>query len=95
LRLATPLPDWTSSPFAAAFFAYAEPKSPESGFRVVFGMNENAVTDKSQEISQTWFVEKEQLEQQGRKDEAEKLGQPQEPDANRDASGLPLHNQTG
>lgn len=47
--LATPLLDWSRSPFAAAYFAFEEGyESTEN--RVVYGLNERACRFKSQEI---------------------------------------------
>jgi hypothetical protein len=48
--LATPLLDWTRSPFAAAYFAFHELASDPTEYRVVYGLARNAVTKKSDEI---------------------------------------------
>lgn len=48
--LATPLLDWTRSPFAAAYFAFEELASDPTDYRVVYGLARNAVTKKSEEI---------------------------------------------
>ena len=45
--LATPLLDWTRSPFAAAYFAYEEPSLETSGHRVVFGLHQRAVEQRA------------------------------------------------
>ncbi len=49
--LATPLLDWTYSPFVAAFFAYIEKENSSTGFRVVFGISKTTIEIKSQEIT--------------------------------------------
>ncbi len=41
--LATPLLDWTRSPFAAAYFAFEELASDPTPFRTVYALNERAV----------------------------------------------------
>jgi hypothetical protein len=48
--LATPLLDWTTSPFVAAFFAYAESREDDTKNRVVFAVHEQSINDKSNEI---------------------------------------------
>jgi hypothetical protein len=50
--LATPLLDWTRSPFAAAYFAFEELASDPTDYRVVYGLARNAVTKKSEEITE-------------------------------------------
>ena len=50
-NLATPLLDWTSSPYAAAFFAYVKERVPKTQKRAVFGLREIPVKKKSDEIS--------------------------------------------
>jgi hypothetical protein len=49
--LATPLVDWTRSPFAAAYFAFEELAPDPTDYRVVYGLARNAVQRKSDEIS--------------------------------------------
>jgi hypothetical protein len=51
--LATPLLDWTRSPFAAAYFAFEELAADPTEYRVVYGLARNAVTKKSEEISES------------------------------------------
>lgn len=48
--LATPLLDWTRSPFAAAYFAFEE-ASAGTDFRVVYGLDQVAVLQKSAELA--------------------------------------------
>jgi len=56
--LATPLLDWTRSPFAAAYFAFEELASDPTDYRVVHGLSRNAVKKKNEEISIAWNAEK-------------------------------------
>jgi hypothetical protein len=69
--LATPLLDWTSSPYTAAFFAYAKEESPQSGFRAVFGLSEIPVGNKSKNIFHKWKRKHKRLTAEGRLDETE------------------------
>ena len=51
--LATPLLDWTRSPFAAAYFAFEERPSDPTGsteYRVVYALDEDAVKRRTQEL---------------------------------------------
>lgn len=48
--LATPLLDWTHSPFAAAYFAFEERASDPSEYRVVYGLEMNAISQKNHEL---------------------------------------------
>jgi hypothetical protein len=48
--LATPLLDWTRSPFAAAYFAFEERSSDATEHRVVYGLDQNAVLQKNDEL---------------------------------------------
>lgn len=48
--LKTPLLDWSTSPFVAAFFAFAEPSSGEAGGRAIYGLHKTLVSQKSDEI---------------------------------------------
>ena len=41
--LATPLLDWTESPFVAAFFAFERDEPPSSGMRAVYALNRAAI----------------------------------------------------
>lgn len=47
--LATPLLDWTKSPFAAAYFAFETEAAP-TDYRVVWGLDRRAVVLRSEEI---------------------------------------------
>lgn len=47
--LATPLLDWTTSPFVAAFFAFAE-ESEEDKYRAIYALNESEILDKCSEF---------------------------------------------
>ncbi len=49
--LATPLLDWTQSPFAALYFAFEKPTRPASGMRTVWALGD--VEKKNAEISAT------------------------------------------
>ena len=48
--LATPLLDWTHSPFAAAYFAFEEFASDSTPYRVVYGLDKDASQNKSVEF---------------------------------------------
>lgn len=49
--LATPLLDWTSSPWIAAFFAFASAAPvPQSEHRAIFALRQDAITRKSDEL---------------------------------------------
>jgi FRG domain len=47
--LATPLLDWTSSPFAAAYFAFEELASNPTDYRVIFALNQTLVEQRNAE----------------------------------------------
>lgn len=49
--LATPLLDWTRSPFAAAYFAFDD-ATVGTDFRVVYGLDQIAVSQKSAELAE-------------------------------------------
>jgi hypothetical protein len=57
--LATPLLDWTRSPFAAAYFAFEELASDPTDYRVVYGLSREAVDKKNEEIMTASNSEKE------------------------------------
>jgi hypothetical protein len=48
--LATPLLDWTLSPYIAAFFAFWEPMQPEPRERVVYGLSARLIEMKSKSL---------------------------------------------
>ena len=50
--LATPLLDWTRSPFAAAYFAFEELSLDPTENRVVYGLDQKAVERKNAEIEE-------------------------------------------
>jgi FRG domain len=50
--LATPLLDWTSSPFAAAYFAFEELAYDPTDYRVVFALNRTLVEQKNTEFEE-------------------------------------------
>lgn len=51
--LATPLLDWTSSPFTAAFFAFAQKKSPQTPRRAIWAFSTFSSQKKSEELRAT------------------------------------------
>lgn len=48
--LATPLLDWTMSPFVAAFFAFWEDGLPQTEFRAIFAVNKDKIQSHCQTI---------------------------------------------
>src|SRR5258706_5104498 len=52
--LATPLLDWTTSPFVAAYFACAGEGNDGDGRRAIFALSRMAVYRKSAEIAKKW-----------------------------------------
>jgi len=48
--LATPLLDWTRSPFAAAYFAFEGISPDPTEYRVVYALNQTAVENKNEEL---------------------------------------------
>jgi hypothetical protein len=50
--LATPLLDWTYSPFAAAYFAFEEFTTEALECRIVYGLDQNAVKQRSDELDE-------------------------------------------
>ncbi|MBB5058694.1 hypothetical protein HDF16_003408 [Granulicella aggregans] len=56
--LATPLLDWTRSPFAAAYFAFEELASDPTAFRTVYALNKAAVLSAGEQINNGPSVEK-------------------------------------
>lgn len=53
-RLATPLLDWTQSPYVASFFAYADEARSSDEFRAVYGLVEIPILQKSRSIERSW-----------------------------------------
>lgn len=49
--LATPLLDWTRSPYAAAYFALQDSSGDNSDYRVVYGLDQRAVDLKNHELA--------------------------------------------
>ena len=47
--LATPLLDWTQSPFVAAFFAFIETGTPQTEHRAIFALHQSSIECLSQE----------------------------------------------
>lgn len=45
--LATPLLDWSTSPYVASFFAFSEDSDDENSMRVIYGLNRSQVEKKS------------------------------------------------
>lgn len=56
--LATPLLDWTKSPFVAAFFAYASAEASSTNERAVFGISQNAFEHQSHNIIEKYVKTK-------------------------------------
>ena len=46
----TPLLDWTSSPFAAAYFAFIDIGVPQTANRAIYAMAQSSVEKKNKEI---------------------------------------------
>jgi len=59
--LATPLLDWTRSPFAAAYFAFEELATDETDYRVVYALDQKAVLAKNSELEEGPSFEKGRL----------------------------------
>jgi hypothetical protein len=55
--LATPLLDWTRSPFAAAYFAFEEFTTEALEYRIVYGLDQNAVLQKNKELNENQSYE--------------------------------------
>jgi FRG domain len=52
--LATPLLDWSTSPYVAAYFAFVPEENDRADRRAVWGLWRDAVERKSKEIANTW-----------------------------------------
>lgn len=48
--LATPLLDWTMSPYVAAFFAFSESGTPQTEYRAVFAISQPQVEQRSDQL---------------------------------------------
>lgn len=59
--LATPLLDWTRSPFAAAYFAFEELTFDPTEHRIVYGLDRHAVEQKNHELEHGPSFEKGRL----------------------------------
>ena len=57
--LATPLLDWTISPFAAAYFAFEELTTDSTDYRIVYGLDQNAVRQRNKELNEGESYDKE------------------------------------
>ncbi len=66
--LATPLLDWTTSPFVAAYFAFVNTGQPQTARRVVFALSQLSVQAKSSALH---FEELEKLAEQAKEEEDE------------------------
>jgi hypothetical protein len=55
--LATPLLDWTTSPFVAAYFAFASEENASIDRCAIFGLFQRTVEEKSAEIDRGWMTE--------------------------------------
>lgn len=56
--LLTPLLDWTTSPFVAAFFAYATTRSDDTTQRLIYAVDEETIVGKAQEIANAAIKDK-------------------------------------
>jgi hypothetical protein len=52
--LATPLLDWTTSPYVAAYFAFAQEDNGGAKSRAVFGISKTTIEKKSKKIAASW-----------------------------------------
>lgn len=58
--LATPLLDWTTSPFAAAYFAFINTGENQTRYRVVYALGRPSIEDKTQEIHRKEEIKREE-----------------------------------
>lgn len=52
--LATPLLDWTKSPFVALYFAFSKEESDQTPMRAVYAIQRDKIHNRSNEIRQKW-----------------------------------------
>lgn len=53
--LATPLLDWSTSPFVAAYFAYVAEDNDQDARRAVYALGRYSVTAKSEDVNSKWL----------------------------------------
>jgi hypothetical protein len=71
--LATPLLDWTASPFVAAYFAFIDSSHEQTNHRAIYALHRPSVEEKVKEILK---AEKENFEQKKREAETKRNSKP-------------------